>query len=496
MYNITHQDSDKCIYSDSKSTTTKNSIELEEKEYSISTHDNFQEKASSLKEKQSKMTHNKHNRSFDETLYTSTRTSYPKCNNFVKNTIKDLNNLYLSRATPTTPKLKSISKSEMDIFSKVATVTVDEDLEKHKSYEELPKINVKNFISLYEDVSKSSKWSSGQSITRSSSIKSSNNLQLSSSVQGTPKKMSASINEMPTHLTLPSKSNKNEVVSPNRRRKTLSKDKSFEIFSNDSASSSFDFEVISNHDKDPNYLSFSDIEIEIIEKDPETPVEPVVEKETAHIEYKNRFTMAKKYFQSLEELREDKKTIKLMKNEVLSSSQSTESLEEKKPRKRSTIKKSRSMPSSEIAKIWNQMQEEKDAESKKLVKISEKFNVDDLFEDVMEGRLSRQGSLRGIPNKKAVLETFRSMENLADSKLNSYEMAVSQLNDFAHENKIKNAQTYLSEYPYLPMTDPSKYHSRLDANATGLITLKELKKIPRRNSVPDLRLNPTFTADL
>lgn len=309
--------------------------------------------------------------------------------------------------------------------------------------------------------------------------------------------MSASINEMPTHLTLPSKSNNNEVVSPNRRRKTLSKDKSFEIFSNDSASSSFDFEIISNQDKDPNYLSFSDIEIEIIEKDPETPVEPVVEKETAHIEYKNRFTMAKKYFQSLEELREDKKTIKLMKNDVLSSSQSTESLEEKKPRKRSNIKKSRSMPSSEIAKIWNQMQEEKEAVSKKLVKISEKFNVDDLFEDVMEGRLSRQGSLRGIPNKKAVLETFRSMENVADSKLNSYEMAVSQLNDFAHENKIKNAQTYLSEYPYLPMTDPSKYHSRLDANATGLITLKELKKIPRRNSVPDLRLNPTyFTADL
>lgn len=312
---------------------------------------------------------------------------------------------------------------------------------------------------------------------------------------GTPKKYSTSVNEMTMHLTLPSKTNKDEAVLSDRRRRMLSKDKSFEIFSNDSANSSLDFEVISNQDQETNRLSLSDIEIEIIEREPEVNTEPVIEPQ-AHIEYKNRFTKAKKYFQSLEELREEKKAMKLTKHNLLSSSQSTESLEEKKPRRKSNIKKSRSMPSSEIAKIWNQMQEEKEAESRKLVKISEKFNVDDLFEDVMEGRLSRQGSLRGIPHKKAVLETFKSMENIADCNLNSYEMAISQLNDFAHENKIKNAQTYLSEYPYLPTTDPSKYHSRLDPNASGLITLKELKKKPRRNSVPDLRLNPTFTADL
>lgn len=295
-------------------------------------------------------------------------------------------------------------------------------------------------------------------------------------------------------MHLPLKTNKDEVVCPNRRRRILSKDKSFEIFSNDSANSSLDFEVISNQDVESNRLSLSDIEIEIIEKESEKITEPVIEPE-AHLEYKNRFTRAKQYFQSLEELRDVKKSKKLTKDILLSSTQSTESLEDKKPRRKSNIKKSRSMPSSEIAKIWNQMQEEKESESKKLVKISEKFNVDDLFEDVMEGRLSRQGSLRGIPHKKAVLETFRSMENVANN-LNSYEMAVTQLNEFANENKIKNAQTYLSEYPYLPTTDPSKYHSRLDPNASGLITLKELKKKPRRNSVPDLRLNATFTAVL
>lgn len=49
----------------------------------------------------------------------------------------------------------SISKSEMDIFNKVPT-EVDDGLDKHKSYDELPKINVKSFISLYENVSKSS----------------------------------------------------------------------------------------------------------------------------------------------------------------------------------------------------------------------------------------------------------------------------------------------------------------------------------------------------
>lgn len=185
--------------------------------------------------------------------------------------------------------------------------------------------------------------------------------------------------------------------------------------------------------------------------------------------------------------------------EILLRKQSTESLNDDKPQKRVKKKaKSRSLPSSEISKIWNQLQEsQKEGSSTKLVKISEKFNVDDLFTDVMEGRLSRQGSLRGIPHKKAVLEAFRSMENISDKKLTSYELTASELNDFAKTDQGRNAQTYLSEYPYLPTTDPSKYHSRLDTKASGLISFKELLETrPRRNSVPDLRLNPKFTVDL
>lgn len=252
-------------------------------------------------------------------------------------------------------------------------------------------------------------------------------------------------------------------------------------------------------------MSLSDIELEIVESSPDkssesSPQDPEPEEK----DYKSRFKLAKQYFQSLEELTEVPKPRKLNECEQLlknksTSTESTESLDKDRPKKR--VKKnikSHSMPSSEISKIWSQLQDQSnEAGASKLVKISEKFNVDDLFTDVMEGKLSRQGSLRGIPHKKAVLEAFRSMENISDTKISPYEIAVSQLNDFAKENQIKNAQTYLTEYPYLPTTDPSKYHSRLDAKATGLISFKELMdKRPRRNSVPDLRLNPTFTVDL
>lgn len=238
----------------------------------------------------------------------------------------------------------------------------------------------------------------------------------------------------------------------------------------------------------------------------EEPLKGEIKKnsEINQTDYRTRFKMAKEFFQSMDEIREVKKPKKLNECEMLLLKTSTESIEspegekENKPRKKkSNIKKSHSMPSSEMSKYWKELQE--NFNINKLVKISEKFNVDDLFNDVMKGRLSRQGSLRGIPHKKAVLETFKSMESLTDNKMSPYEMAVSQLKDFAEENQIKNAQTYLTEYPYLPTTDPSRYHSRLDTKASGLISLKELKEIiqkPRRNSVPDLRLNTKFTVNL
>ncbi|XP_046967019.1 uncharacterized protein LOC124535039 isoform X2 [Vanessa cardui] len=503
MHNITHQENDTYTNLENKS-TTRESKKVEEKENrkisssceesNINYFNQTDKKIISLKDKRARMIQNKHNKSFDETLYAPPKET-DNSNVYVKKTIKDINQQNDLLVKSPTSKLISTSKSEMDIFNKFATTTEDV-LEKHKSYEEIPNICVKNFISLYEDVSKVS--DTVRLLKSKTNVGSLNNTPVPSSIHGTAMIPTTPNSPTRTHSS-PSKAAHDEgFMTLDKRKQKLFNEKSLNTSSNeiDNTHPSSDTEIISNQDKDTSYLSLSDIEIEIIEKAPEKCTESPSENEPAHMEYKNRFTMAKKYFQSLEELREDKKTKITTKSESLKTCQSTESLDEnKQPRKRSKIKKSRSMPSSEISKIWNQMQE-KEAENKKLVKISEKFNVDDLFEDVMEGRLSRQGSLRGIPNKKAVLETFRSMENINDNKLNSYEMAVSQLNDFAEENKIKNAQTYLSEYPYLPTTDPSKYHSRLDTIASGLITFKELRKIPRRNSVPDLRLNATFTADL
>lgn len=254
-----------------------------------------------------------------------------------------------------------------------------------------------------------------------------------------------------------------------------------------------------SQNKETSYVSLSDIEIEIVESSPDKSSESSPERAgQPHIDYKNRFKKAKQYFQSLEELREIKKPKKLNECQMLLLNKSTESLKNDRPQKRVKKKiKSHSMPSSEIAKYWNEMQATEKQSETKLVKISEKFHVDDLFSDVMEGKLSRQGSLRGIPHKKAVLEAFRSMENISDIKMSPYEMSSSQITDFTSENRVTRAQTYLNEYPYLPTTDPSKYHSRLDATASGLITFKELlDKKHRRNSVPDLRLLPKFSADL
>ncbi|CAH2040703.1 unnamed protein product, partial [Iphiclides podalirius] len=259
--------------------------------------------------------------------------------------------------------------------------------------------------------------------------------------------------------------------------------------------------TVRDDEKESTYISLSDIDIEIVENKSEKSLESSPERdiEIAQTDYKSRFKIARQYFQSLEELREVKKQHKMNECEQLLYNKSTESLIEDNQSKRLKKKiKSHTMPSSQISEFWNQLQEqENETNESKPVKISEKFHVEDLFTDVMDGRFSRQGSLRGIPHKKAVLEAFRSMENISDSKLSPYELAVSQFSDFDSENKTKNAQTYLSEYPYLPTTDPSKYHSRLDVNASGLISFKELlNRKDRRNSVPDLRLNPSFTVNL
>ncbi|KAI8420739.1 hypothetical protein MSG28_007962 [Choristoneura fumiferana] len=493
-----------------------------------------------LQEKRARMAHKIYHKTFDETAYHKSLLAQKhevQNNNYVKKTMKtfstqdnSLSKVHLLRKT-------SMSKSEMDIFNKTTSTKVPvNDLDKYKSCEELPKINVKGFISLYETVSKSAVE---PNLTRRASMRKteSNSSQAGSQNSGVITKpvctttsnsassscspgscsTSSGVSSSPSNMHSSPKSSLSYNNQPKQIHPRVSQrqtswiknhketvDKSLET---ETSTDSIDIEIISmpDNDKKGSYLSLSDLELEIVdtntENTPETTPEREIEPELK--DYKSRFAMAKNYFKSLEELRENKKPPKLNECEMMLYKTSNESLESDSGRPQKRVKKNikaHSVPSSsEISKVWNEMQEveDKTSSTSKLVKISEKFNVDDLFNDVMEGRLSRQGSLRGIPHKKAVLETFRSMENVSANKLSSYEMTISQLSQFAKENQIKNAQTYLTEYPYLPTTDPSKYHSRFDTKASGLISMKELLNIkPRRNSVPDLRLNPTFTVDL
>ncbi|XP_053605220.1 uncharacterized protein LOC128672234 isoform X2 [Plodia interpunctella] len=444
---------------------------------------------STLKDKRAKVEYKTFNRSFDETTLSQELDELRNQNKYVKRTIKDLNqhdqNLDKYKKSNELRK-SSISRSEMDIFNKAIKAT-DDDLDKYKSCDELPKINVKNFISLYESVSSTTKPSTavgklGKNIF-SSQMQVHNNSTQGAITSSGP----SSIMRPRPYLT---------------RSRTYTSSENMSIDSGGTrTTSSLDIENVTGLDKETTYVSLSDIELEIVEspdKCKESTPKLLQKDDTDKVkkDYKSRFKIAKEFFQSLEEIGPVKKPPKINECQAMLQSTSTESLESKqKKRPKSKVGKSHSMPSSEFARIWNEM---KDEDSNKLVKISEKFNVDDLFTDVTEGKLSRQGSLRGIPHKKAVLEAFRSMENVSDNTISPYEMAVSQQNDIAQDKEAKKAQTYLSEYPYLPTTCPSMYHSRIDAKASGLISLKELKdmKRPRRNSVPDLRLNPTFTADL
>lgn len=113
------------------------------------------------------------------------KSNQEKQKNCVKMAIKEFNEYSQPDYGFKSSKLKtSISKSEMDIFSKVSNKSSDENLDKHKSYEELPKINVKRFISLYEGTSKSSLESKSPRGYMKSKIESSQQLQVASSDTG------------------------------------------------------------------------------------------------------------------------------------------------------------------------------------------------------------------------------------------------------------------------------------------------------------------------
>lgn len=212
--------------------------------------------------------------------------------------------------------------------------------------------------------------------------------------------------------------------------------------------------------------------------------------------YKERFQKAKAFFQTLEP---QKKPVKKKINEceelLLKSiekpssdensnkliSENESSTEKKVNLKRKKFK-AFSAPTSDTENEYSKYICKRERNDR-LMKISEKFLVNDLFRDVIgESNQSRYGIFKGIPHKSAVLATFQSMESI--NQFSSYEYTESQLDDFAKKNGIINSQTYHSEFPHLPITDPSKYRSRYDAAASGLITRKDLLKKTRRNSAP------------
>lgn len=230
--------------------------------------------------------------------------------------------------------------------------------------------------------------------------------------------------------------------------------------------------------------------------------------------YKERFLKARSFFQTLEpKKKSENKKINECEELLLKSidkpsngenchkptsenESCTEKSQKKVNLKRKTFK-AFSAPTSDTENEYSKYICKREG-NERLMKISEKFLVNDLFRDVIgESNKNRYGIFKGIPHKNAVLATFQSMENI--NQFSSYEYTESQLDDFAKKNRIINSQTYHSEFPHLPTTDPSKYRSRYDAIASGLITRKDLLKLKktRRNSAPGCtNLNYSYYVDL
>lgn len=132
----------------------KDKIEIEKDKFA--TTERKQENIS-IKDKRARMVQKMNNRTFDETVQKKAVFKQDAKDTIVRKAVKDLNikdqrqqKYKLTNAL----RKSSMSKSEMDIFNKTSSKPDDDDLDKYKSCEELPKINVKSFISLYESVSK------------------------------------------------------------------------------------------------------------------------------------------------------------------------------------------------------------------------------------------------------------------------------------------------------------------------------------------------------
>ncbi|XP_048000232.1 uncharacterized protein LOC125237247 isoform X2 [Leguminivora glycinivorella] len=293
---------------------------------------NKPEETSSLKDKRARMTHKIYHKTFDETFNQKhgTESVHGK---YIKNTIMSTDSK-IPRINNTSSNLNKtkISKSEMDIFSKTAVKVPQDDLDKHKSCEELPKINIKNVISIFESASKAVKE---PKLLRRPSTKNTEAkpLQVVRQLSGATKPVCTSSNSTSTSCSPLNSSSSGISSSPSNlystpnstlsqsefkpieprlshKRSTWVKNHEKESANKslESATSmeSIDIEIISMSDKCSQ--SNSDMEVEIVESNPEITPEPTPDREIVPElkDYKSRFKMAKNYFKSLEELREPK----------------------------------------------------------------------------------------------------------------------------------------------------------------------------------------------
>lgn len=163
MHNIfQRKDSEKSITFEDKAIVIKPLKAVEGLKYDNDEKDKFaatetKSVTMSLQDKRARMVQKMNSKTFDETVYKKPILGQNKTETIVRRAVNNLNkqgDLQQKYKPSDVLRKSSMSKSEMDIFNKTMSKPDDDDLDKYKSCEELPKINVKSFISLYESVSK------------------------------------------------------------------------------------------------------------------------------------------------------------------------------------------------------------------------------------------------------------------------------------------------------------------------------------------------------
>ncbi|XP_075232105.1 uncharacterized protein LOC142330596 [Lycorma delicatula] len=149
-----------------------------------------------------------------------------------------------------------------------------------------------------------------------------------------------------------------------------------------------------------------------------------------------------------------------------------ESKYRRRGRRRKDSMKVRSAPTSDSEiKIKCYEKEFGGSERRKSKKVSERFHIKDLFRDISS---STDGIFRGIPNRKAVLASLKSVEDLRSATLDEEEEKEKESNRSQSLSNIPSG--YQEEYPYLPTTPPNRFRPRSQFEGS-LITRKMLLQL-------------------